>query len=28
VIPAVFTYLDDVAQGAQRFWKWMGRKRG
>jgi multidrug efflux pump subunit AcrB len=25
VIPAVFTYLDDVAQGAQRFWKWMRR---
>jgi multidrug efflux pump subunit AcrB len=26
VIPAVFTYLDDVAQGVQRAWTWLGRR--
>jgi multidrug efflux pump subunit AcrB len=26
VIPAVFTYLDDVAQWVQRAWAWLGRR--
>jgi multidrug efflux pump subunit AcrB len=26
VIPAVFTYLDDVAQWVQRTWAWWGRR--
>ena len=28
VIPAVFTFLDDVALGVQRVWAWWGRRLG